>query len=249
MFNGSEDLVNVHKIIEPDNYNHSATDCLKDIITKPNKYAKVRNSLIKRGVSFDKVSDLLMDVYVSLMNAENDGECFDADYSITSNCMVVEQFVIGRLYKYAKNSKYSKTDSESGTTRIGKESITVRVCAASFSDSNDFVDNNDSFQRAYANASSADQIAGIDDLYSIKEQVDYCIDVCNLRGIKLINVLKNIDKLAELISNNRSKNGMDIFDKLRTVALQNEQFAAELVEVINFSANNRPAFEKLLATY
>lgn len=62
----------------------------------------------------EKANDLLHDVYISIVDTEENGDGFDMEYGsrvnedgeIEADLMSVEQFVIGRIKLYAKNTKY-----------------------------------------------------------------------------------------------------------------------------------------------
>ena len=82
-----------------------------------NNYNELIGIIRKADIKEEKAQDLLHDVYISIVEAEDNGDGFDMEYgnkvsedgSIEVNLMDVSQFVIGRIKLYAKNAKY-RTD-------------------------------------------------------------------------------------------------------------------------------------------
>ena len=149
-------------------------------------------------------------------------------------------------YKYDKNGKLITEKS------YVREKCKLKACevAASFNDGGDVDDNNDSFQKAYAMASTHDSLDSINELYSLREQIDYCIDVCSLHNINLLNILKNMDKLASLLSiSSRKKTADNVFEDLHNLVSYHTELAESLMSVLKFSMTNRSEFDAVLATY
>lgn len=243
-------------------------------------------------VKEEKANDLLHDVYISIVDAEENGEGFDMEYGsrlnengeVEANLMSVEQFVIGRIKLYAKNNKY-RTDvieaangnvnevhtyydtemdehgrevlNKDGTPKLVKRvesrkvSILMTANAASFNEGGDVTDNNDDFQKAFATAAVADSTDDITEMLSLREQIDYCIDVCNLHGINILNVFKNIDKLAEMLGDysKKKKTAESVFSKLSELVEYHTDLGANIIEILRYSAKNRAVFEAIIAAY
>lgn len=244
----------------------------------------------------EKANDLLHDVYISIVDAEENGEGFDMEYGnqvdengeLQPNLMSVEQFVIGRIKLYAKNTKY-RTDiieagngivqetrtyydteldehghevlNKNGTPKLIKRvekhkvQLTITSNASSFNEGGDVSDNNDAFQKAFATApvkeSTDYSIESLDNLYSIREQIDYCIDICDMHGIKLLNILRNIDLLADMLGefSKKKKTAESVFSKLSELVEYHNELASNLMEVFRYSSENRAVFEAILDTY
>lgn len=266
-------------LIEPESNNEASTY----IISKYTELIKLIKSL---GIKDEKAGDLLHDVFVSICEAEEDGNGFDADYSSKNgndNFICVEQFVIGRIKLYAKNVKYRTDTVETGTVscvsttciltpamdkkgyildkfgnpvmerKYVKEKVQVQanVCAASYNQGSDLADINDSFQKAYAMATSADTIEDIAEFYSLKEQIDYCIDVCSLHGVNIINVFKNLDMLADMLGDysKKKKTAESVFAKLSELVTYHTELGEAITNILTYSASNKSNFEMVLATY
>ena len=148
--------------------------------------------------------------------------------------------------------KYDKNGNIITEKNYVREKCKVKACeiAASFNDGGDVEDNNDSFQKAYAMASTHDSLDDLMELYSLREQIDYCIDICSLHNINLLNILKNMDKLASLLSvSSRKKTADNVFEDLHKLVSYHTELAESLMSVLKFSMTNRSEFDAVLATY
>lgn len=243
-------------------------------------------------VKEEKANDLLHDVYISIVDAEENGEGFDMEYGsrvnedgeIEANLMSVEQFVIGRIKLYAKNNKY-RTDvieatngtvneihtyydaemnehghevlNKDGTPKLVKRverrkvNILMTANAASFNEGGDVADNNDDFQKAFATAAVADSTDDITEMMSLREQIDYCIDICSLHDVNILNVFKNIDALANMLGDysKKKKTAESVFSKLSELVEYHTELGTNLIEILRYSAKNRSVFEAIIATY
>lgn len=243
-------------------------------------------------VKEEKANDLLHDVYISIVDAEENGEGFDMEYGsrvnedgeIEANLMSVEQFVIGRIKLYAKNNKY-RTDvieatngtvneihtyydaemdehghevlNKDGTPKLVKRverrkvNILMTANAASFNEGGDVADNNDDFQKAFATAAVADSTDDITEMMSLREQIDYCIDICRLHDVNILNVFKNIDALADMLGDysKKKKTAESVFSKLSELVEYHTELGTNLIEILRYSAKNRSVFEAIIATY
>lgn len=272
------------KIIEP-KINRDASDYIVEHYTDLVQLTK------KFGIKEEKANDLVHDVYLSVVESEDNGNGFDMEYGNKlkgdlndyTNMMTVEQFVFGRIKRYAKNNKYNtnftetssghlyKTEvyyetvlDEHGNAVLGKngqaktikrvhntkKAVTLTTMAASFN-SGDSAENNDEFQVAFATASSADSSENITELYSLQEQVEYCIDVCELHGVKILNLFKNMDLLASMLDSltKRKSNYEKVFKQITNITENNDEFADALISVLHCSEMNRPAFNLLMSAY
>lgn len=273
------------RIIEPDVNREASTYII-------NNYSNLISVIRQCGISAEKANDLLHDVYISIVDAEDNGEGFDMEFgsridednNVDFNIMNVEQFVIGRIKLYAKNNKYRndiieafnsylyETNTytvaeidEHGQEVLGKDgkvktvkktetkkvNITITAHAASFNEGGDVVENNDDLQKAYASAATADSTDDLNELFSLREQIDYCIDVCSLHNVNILNVLKNIDFLSEMLGDfsKKKKTAESVFKQISELVLENDELAATLMDVIKFSAKNKSAFNLVMSTY
>jgi hypothetical protein len=238
-------------------------------------YNDLLKYIMSASLKEEKASDLLHDVYVSLVSAENEGNGFDMEYGdrlsdsddSSINIMDVAQFVYGRIKLYAKNSKYRTDIVESNSGQVyetnvyytpeldkdgqeildrnGKPKMSKRVerkksmvpitsSAASFNETNDAVDNNDEFQTAFAKASVSDSTDDIAEYMSLREQIDFCIDICDNYNIQIINLFKNIDLMASMLGDfsKRKKTSETVFAKLTEVVNYHDEFADTLMSLL-----------------
>jgi hypothetical protein len=266
-------------LVEPE-YNNEASTYIT------NNYNQLLKYVRSLGIKEEKAGDLLQDVFVSIAEAEADGRGYDIDYSLKNgndNFMVVEQFVIGRIKKYAKNSRYSTDVVETGRMsysvtecvespalnsngymydKYGNQimekhyttkntAIPTTVSAASYNQGNDQTDINDSFQKAYAMATTADSIEDIAELYSLREQIDYCISVCSLHDFNIVNLLKNMDMLADMLGDpsKKKKTADSIFTQLSDLVDYHTDLGEALTSILRYSSSNRTNFDSVIATY
>lgn len=267
-------------------YNQEASDYIRD------HYEELIGIIRKIDIKDEKARDLLHDVFISIVEAEKNGEGFDMEYgthinedgTVERDIMDVSQFVIGRIKQYAKNIKY-RTDVVDGTAgaitqtdtyyvteldkygneitdkngnvkmvkKVDKHKVKVAITAsaATFTDGGDIEENNDEFQKAFAVASTADSTDDVAEMLSIREQIDYCIDICELHEVNLVNILKNMDELITLLGAYRSRKRVadSLFSKLTDLIEYHDGLAENLVEIFKFSSQHKTEFNAIMATY
>lgn len=225
-------------------------------------YSKIIGKIRSLGIKEEKANDLLHDLYINLYTSEKEGEGFDSEYG--DGNMTVEQFVFARINGYAKNEKYrtdvvdSKkttverlvtiTDSDDfGTGKVKQRTVkvkdTVYFSSVASTTLNDELEDNDGFQTAYSLAAVSDCSDDIDGALSLREQINTCIDICDLNGIQLINILKNIDRLGEVLIGKKSSG---VFQKLSDLVKESDVLSENLLSVIEFRKSNREVFEQVV---
>jgi len=212
------------KFLEPE-VNKEASNFIMD------KYSEIIRQTSKMGVHRDKVEDLVHDVLVSIIEAEEEGKGYDSSKGI-----LVSEFVYGRIKKYSKNKRYSVRYVEAGGTENDRFTVTASSC----SDASDYEDM-DQFQRAYAMAATYDELDDIDETLSIKEKIEYCIGFSEIAGMDILSILKNIKVFNEKVN-------ASLFNGLKRAIKQHDEFASSLREVLEFSIKNREAFETIMET-
>ena len=269
------DLCGGATIIEPSSsFNNEASSFIVE------NYNDVYKYILKEGIREDRAQDLLEDVLLSIIEAERNGEGFDANYG--EGYMDVSQFVLGRIKLYCKNSKYRSdivdeaTDSiiqtivheEPETNATGdvlirnnkikmkrtvekkKVPVKVQVYAASSSGCIDDESELDSFQVAFALASVSDSTDDIAEMMDLRSNIDTCIDFCSLYDVNILNIFRNIDTLASMLSTRgKKKSAESVFYKLSELVTNHDEFADALRSVLSFSAKDRPTFDSVLATF
>ena len=150
--------------------------------------------------------------------------------------------VIGKDGKAKKVKKTVKT----------KKTIDIGAYAASFNDgADDLIENNDSFQRAFAIASISDSTEDVTEFLSLRENIDFCVDICSTADIKIMNLFKNIDLFSQMLGDisRKKKSSEGVFSKLTELTEYHDQFAEAFISVLKFSAKNRAAFDAIISTY
>lgn len=188
-------------------------------------YDELVRQVKKMGISEERAYDLVHDVYVSIVRAENDGEGYDMSKGKTGNIIAVHEFIYGRLKRYSLNEKY---------TLIGSY---TDIPASTTSDDYDRLDN---FQKAYATAGEYDEIESIEDSLSIAEEIEYCIGFENIIGLNMRALLKNLNIL------NDKNIDKSLFNNLRQATKIHDEFGEAFQHIINFAASNTAEFNRIL---
>lgn len=241
-------------------------------------FKKLSASACKMGVSPDKADDLVIDVWISLVKAERNGEGYDMAYEGADGYISVEQFVYGRIKGYAMNKKYHSDGVEESGKRTSvisnqkqlvscgldeqgnlkfketnskkKVKISTIVCSASFEDTNsDYAGENDSFQRAYRVASSEDDLDSTLDHLSIREELEYTIRISELGGLNILNIFRNIDEIGRCLKETNSRKPSCLFQSIINVVESNPDFADALRNVLMYSSKHPGEFETLISCY
>lgn len=202
-----------------------------------NNYDEIVLQVRKMGVHPDMVYDIIADVYISINNAEENGEGYDFNY--VNEGITVEEFVYGRLKGYSKNAKY-RTDVVQ-TLAGSKENGEGYVYASS--NLSDDIDSMDSFQKAYATAGAYDDLEDIESMIDIREQINYCLEFEGRVGMSVIGLLKNLDKLNSDLVNK------SLFDRVKDAVKYHDEFGEALRNIIEFSIKQKSVYDTVIATY
>lgn len=193
---------------------------------------EIKNNLLKMSVDPDHIDDLYNDVYISIKQAELDGNGYDETADTN-----VRQFVYGRLKGYSKNKAYSSKYVE---CRSG----CVLVAASSDSDDED---NLSGFQAAYKNASSIDEMDLIDLELSVKSAIKDCIRYCSKTDIKITDVFRNVEQINAATSTNRKMQyGNSVFADLQKINATNPDFMEAMVTALTYRTQNIDRFLEIL---
>lgn len=213
--------------------NHYASEYIVDNYNDLVKYIR------SLGI-IEKATDMLNDCYINMVKKEMDGNAFNED---ELGGITVVGYVKGTLKKYALNDKYKE-----GVIEIvrdhGKIIGTTYAACSDDVDSED-VKNNiklDAFQEAYRNAANFSDFDGIDDLESIREQIQYVIgfsdeSTCNIRVF--------IEKFDEIANMTFDK---DILVGLRKILEYHDEFREAFSNIFDFRREHRELFDMVLAS-
>lgn len=195
--------------------------------------AEIKSSILRMGVSPDKVNDLFSDVYVSIVEGELQGNGYDGGESGTD----VRQFVFGRLKRYSLNKRYDAkyVEYKSGCS----------VVAATPTESDD-EDHLTGFQAAYKNAASADDIEAVETGLSAKDAIETCMDFCHGTSICIENVFRNLESIDEYISKGKNHCSSSIFMELQEINKEHPEFLEAMTTALQFRAQHREEFLEIL---
>lgn len=254
-------------------------------------YDELLTFIRKNSIKEEKANDLLHDVYISMVESEDNCEGYDMNFCDMSDkhkndtvFIDVAQFVYGRIKGYIKNAKY-RTDvvevntgntyethvyylteiDKNGNEVLDKNGVPKKVKkverikkatmitanAASFEAGADSEEKNDEFQKAFLSASVADSTDDVTELLSLREQIDFCIDLCSMHNVNIMNVFKNLDELTNLVScrSKRKKNADGVFSKITELAELHSDFGESLMSIIKFYSLHAVEFKSIIATY
>lgn len=221
------------------NFNGMVASFIEPVVnTEASQYiashlSEIRVSARKMGVDQDKVDDLISDVWLSIHEAELNGNGYDISHSNEGDIITVEEFVFGRIKGYSMNNKYRSDVSE---RRYSKDSTKcIEVISASSSDASD-LDSLDGFQKAFALASTYDDIDNVEAELSLRSNIEFCMSFDSEIGFSIINLLKNIEIFNELGFNN------SLFDKLKEACEYHDEFGTAFKEVMSVAISSKPVF-------
>ena len=212
---------------------HQATSYIESHIDE------IRKQVRKMGIDFDLADDLINDVWLSLIEAENNGNGYDVSHSNDGDIITVEEFVYGRIKGYSMNSKYRSDVSERHYSKDSSKSI--EVISASAGDASD-LDTMDGFQKAYALAASYDDIENVEAELSLRSNIEFCLSFNDSVGFNMINFFRNMEMISSISFNS------GLFDGLKRTMKLHEAFKDAFREVMVVAANSKPVFEAVLST-
>lgn len=241
------------KYIVEKNFGSLNCTCLIDpvINRQASQYcAEHRDELVRRarmisGVDPSKAEDLVDDVFLSIITAENEGDGYDISHSNAGDVISVSDFVLGRIKGYAKNKRYSiegsdrhlKNSSDEKGTKVADFDI---VFASSNSGDPDDMNG---VQLAYHNAHKyEDELDAVEDQIALRQSIEFCIDFSEAVRFDFLNMFKNID----IFSGDFDKS---IFDGLIEQLKHHNELSDALYNVIECAVKHRDIYDSVLATF
>lgn len=201
-------------------------------------YNELVKDVLKFGIDPSLATDLVNDVWVSMVKSEMNGEGYDVNHS-EDGSITVEKFVYGRLKGYSKNNKYHTGFSE--VHKVG-DSYTYTVAASS--QGNDY-STMDKYQENYLNTpdiKSECDFSDIDLKASLLKNVEFCSMFSEEVGFNMMNLFRNIDFFMKKDSFKSS-----IFDQMRFLITKNEEFGEALKDTIMCYIKYPEYYESVLA--
>lgn len=195
------------------------------------------------AVDKNKCEDLVNDVAVSILRGEQFGEGYKMCYMTNEHDtpISVEQFVFGRIKKYANNRKYRKA-----TTSKIMERTTERINLIPADSNTEDLDLMTREQKAYALASTeVHELDDVDSKESIDEEIDYLLSLDGETGGRLSRLLFKLDDLKQFIKNNANCDS-NISDVFRVVNCSDDVKEA-LTDVIMYSRGREDEISRKVA--
>lgn len=187
----------------------------------------LRRTAYMQGVDASKVTDLVHDVYISVVNAENNGEGFEIQ--VDDKVRSVSDFVYGRIKGYSKNVKY-RTNSDN-----------VEVAASGTCNADGDLTGCTKEQYAYEMAASYDDLEEIEARMAFSEELNYVLTFQSQVQIDLRMMLKNIGRLAEMTFDS------SILGDVKSLMYRSEEFADAIKSVLRMYTKDVVMFEQAVA--
>ena len=228
-------------LIEPD-INHEASEYIVENLATITRQAR---KMV--GVDPNKVEDLVQDLIESILRSESRGEGYRIDHNEDGKVISVAEFVYGRLKGYSRNTKYQIGSGERhavtrNTNGKSTQVVDFEVISASSANENDY-DSMSAIQKAYATAYSYyNSIDDIDASVSLQQDIEFCIDFNEVVGFDFRNLFKNIDLFGSMDFDGA------MFDRLRSAMNFHTELKEALHNVLTACANDRSAFDAVVAT-
>lgn len=194
----------------------------------------------KMGVHADFVDDLVCDVWLSIRDAEMNGNGYDVSHSNEGDIITVEQFIYGRIKGYSMNNKYRADVYERKVSKDATKSI--EIVSASSSEGTD-LDKLDGFQKAFALAATYDDIDNVEAEMSLRSNIEFCMAFDNIIGFHIINLFKNLDMFSTIGFNS------SIFDKLKEACNYHDEFGEAFKDILGIAHTCKPVFDAVVESF
>lgn len=181
----------------------------------------------KMGVDEGYCGDIVSDVYVSMLKAENNNCGFNINGG-SSESTTVAQFVYGRLKGYSKNSKYRND--------------VARIEIAASSSATDDLDSLTGVQKAYEMAESYDDLEFIEASLSIPEELEYLLSFERDTDVNIRYILKNVSRLANMSFD------VSLLSGLKKLIANDADFFECLKSVMEFAGKHTARYEAIVAS-
>ncbi len=189
-------------------------------------YDELIASVKARGIDPSLSTDVIHDVYTSLIRGEKNGNGYDLNKG-KQGIISVEQFVHGRVKKYCRNKKYRKTMND------------IEVSASSVSSE---LEEMNAYQIAYEMAPSYDDIESIELDASIKEELEHCLSFQSSIKMNIKYFLQNLSTISSMNVDTT------VFKSLREMAV-NQEFVESLRSLVEYSKRFPEKYDQLVAAF
>lgn len=187
----------------------------------------MRKTAYMQGVDPSKVTDLVHDVYISVVSAENNGEGFEIQ--VDDKVRSVSDFVYGRIKGYSKNAKY----------RTGSDNVEVAASGTCNADGD--LTGCTKEQYVYEMAASYDDLEEIEAKMAFSEELNYVLTFQSQVQIDLRMMLKNLGRMAEMTFDS------SILADVKSLMHRSEDFAEAMKSVLGMYTKDTVMFEAAVA--
>lgn len=193
-------------------------------------YGELVQKAKEMGVDASKAEDIVQDVTVSILKAEEAGDGYDMSRGNKDDSVIsVRQFVFGRLKGYSKNKEYRKPTESSIAKPDGSGYFMNEIPS---SENSSDLDKLSACQKAYNLAADYDSLSDIEDAQAFEEELDYILQFDKVFDYRLSAFLKNIEYFKENIE------AMDVGGLLEKVRDFGSDFKEAFTNVVKFSSIN-----------
>lgn len=201
-------------------------------------YGELVQKAREMGVDSSKVEDIVQDVTVSILKAEEVGDGYDMTRGNKDDSVIsVRQFVFGRLKGYSKNKEYRKTTESSIPKPEGNGYFMNEIPS---SETSSDLDKLSACQKAYSLAADYDSLSDVEDMQAFEEELDYILQFDKVFDYRLSAFLKNIEYFKENFES------VDIEGLLEKVKDFGSDFKEAFTNVVKFSSINSQRYSECL---
>lgn len=181
------------------------------------------------GVNPERVEDLVHDVYISILNAERNGDCYDMSKGSEEGIISVEEFIYGRIKRYTLNKRYhnpTNGDNEIAASCSGEEQ-----------------DEMGGIQRVYDAAANYDDLELVELMASIPEEIEYLLNFDSTTKVNIRYFLQHIHDIAAMTFD------ASLFREIRDVGMVDSDFMTAIQSVVAFAGTNPTEYDTILARF
>lgn len=201
-------------------------------------YGELVQKAREMGVDSSKVEDIVQDVTVSILKAEEVGDGYDMTRGNKDDSVIsVRQFVFGRLKGYSKNKEYRKPTESSIPKPEGNGYFMNEIPS---SETSSDLDKLSACQKAYSLAADYDSLSDVEDMQAFEEELDYILQFDKVFDYRLSAFLKNIEYFKENFES------VDIEGLLEKVKDFGSDFKEAFTNVVKFSSINSQRYSECL---
>lgn len=201
-------------------------------------YSELVQKAREMGVDASKAEDIVQDITVSILKAEEIGEGYDMTKGNKDDSVIsVRQFIFGRLKGYSKNKEYRKPTEGSIPKPDGNGYFMNEIPS---SENSSDLDKLSACQKAYNLAADYDTLSEVEDRQAFEEELGYILQFDKKFDNRLSAFLRNIEYFKEEMES------VDIGGLLEKARDYGADFREAFTNVVKFSSINSQIFSECL---